>query len=250
MKNNCDAEKPFHFRIIDDDKKCYRDYLFLDNSKDLENKIFHHIMYFGQNTKFHDHSEILKTFTSLCHKVNVVKHHLVNYRELERKFENELLAFDNFIDHNGRVLVEKVELTSEYESFLMQVKATLDVLVKFLNIVYREGKKKPIKYQATFSGSGQGIIKSLEKYLKNNPEDEDKISELLKYLKQECEKPYEEDSKSINWIVKTINDRDTVSHYRKHEYFAFQISYIGEEKIIFPPKHTKKRCCKDHVKTQ
>ena len=239
MKDTNSTEDPFHFRIIDDDRKCYRDYFFLNDSKDIENKIFHHIMYFGQNTKFHDHEEILKIFTSLCHKVNVTKCHLVNYREIESKLETELSIIENLIDHDGRVLIEKVELTAVYESFLMQVKATLDILVKFLNIVYREGKKNPLKYQSTFSDGGKGVVKSLEKYLKSNPEETGNVTELLNFLKLECAECYDEDPKSINWLIKTINDRDTVTHFRKHEYFAFQISYIGEEKIIIPPKFTK-----------
>lgn len=239
MCTNDSSEEPRHITIIDEDRKCYRDYLFLDNSKDIDNKIFHHIMYFGQNTKFHDNEDILEIFTSLCHKVNVVKYHLEKYKIVELEIEKQLTASEKLIDHDGIVLIEKVELTAEYESFLMQVKATLDVLIKFLNIVYREGKKNPLKLQSTFGDGGKAVIKSLKKYLKSHPEEKSYITELLNYLKTECAEVQGDDPKSINWILDTINSRDTVSHYRKHEYFAFQVSYVGEETIIIPPKLTK-----------
>lgn len=230
---------PQHLRILDEERKCYRDYIFLDDSEDINNKIFHHIMYFGQNTKFHDHKDILKYFTSLCHKVNVVKYHLKKYKSVEIEIEKELTISEKLIDHDGVVLIEKVELTAEYESFLMQVKATLDVLVKFLNIVYQNDKKNPIKFQSTFSDSGQAVIKSMEKYLRSHPDEKEYIADLFNYLKTECAEPKENDQEKFNWIINTINSRDTVAHFRKHEYFAFQVSHVGGEKFITPPKLTK-----------
>lgn len=232
------SDDPFSFRIIDTERNCYRDYHFLKDSNDIINKIFHHIMYFGQNTKFHDHEDIFKVFASLCHKVNILKFHLEKYKEVERTIEKELSDSENFTDHDSRVLIERIELTAEYESFLIQVKATLDILVKFLNIIYREGKN-PLKYQSTFSDGGHGVVKSLEKYLKSHPEDEKKILELLNYLKDECTETSEQDPESIHWLISIINKRDTVAHFRKHEYFAFQITYIGEEKTIIPPMFTR-----------
>lgn len=239
MKTDAISAESRHLRIIDEDRKCYRDYFFLENSQDIDNKIFNHIMYFGQNTKFHNHEHILKAFTSLCHKVNVVKYHFENYKKVERKIEDQISDLEKLIDHDGIVLIEKVELTAEYESFLMQAKATLDILVKFLNIVYRDGKKNPLKYQSTFSNGGKSVIKSVEKFIKSHPEEKENISELLQYLKTECAEVSGDDPSSVNWIINTINSRDTVSHFRKHEYFAFQISYIGDETIIIPPKLTK-----------
>ena len=234
-----DSADTLSFRIIDTDKNCYRDYHFIKDSEDIYHKIFQHIMYFGQNTKFHDHKYIQEAFTSLCHKVNMVKYHLIKYKEVEDKIEKELLSGENLIDHDGTVLIERAELTAEYESFLIQVKATLDILVKFLNIIYRNGQKNPMQYQSTFNDGGKGVIKSLEKYLIHNGDDEEKLKELINYLKTECIEASEEEPNSINWLVSIINKRDTVIHYRKHEYFAFQITYTGDKKNIFRPNFTK-----------
>ena len=83
MNNPKDSGEFHSIRIIDEEKKCYRDYHFIKDSQDIQNKILNHIIYFGQNTKFHDHKEILQAFTSLCHKVNIVKYHLKRYKEVE-----------------------------------------------------------------------------------------------------------------------------------------------------------------------
>ena len=239
MSDLKDSDDILSFRIIDTEKNCYRDYHFIKDSQDIYHKILNHIMYFGQNTKFHDHKSIQEVFTSLCHKVNMVKYHLRKYREVEDEIEAELLGGENLIDHDGRVLIERVELTAEYESFLIQVKATLDILVKFLNIIYRNGQKNPLKFQSTFSDGGKGVIKSLEKYLKHNRDDEEKLSELVRYLRDECIESSKQEPDTIHWLVSIINKRDTVTHFRKHEYFAFQITYIGDKKSIFRPKFTQ-----------
>ncbi len=239
MNNPKDSGEFHSIRIIDEEKKCYRDYHFIKDSQDIQNKILNHIIYFGQNTKFHDHKEILQAFTSLCHKVNIVKYHLKRYKEVEKDIETELFESEHFIDHDGRVLIERIELTAEYESFLIQVKATLDILVKFLNIIYRNGQKNPIKFQSTFSDGGKGVIKALENFLKHNQEDEDKLLELIRYLKSECFEYSDEEPKAINWLITTINIRDRIAHFRKSENFAFQITYIGIDKTIIRPKLTQ-----------
>lgn len=102
-----------------------------------------------------------------------------------------------------------------------------------------KAKKNPLKFQSTFSDGGQGVIKSLEKYIKSHPEDADKVSELLKYLKDECTETTDQGPESIHWLISIINKRDTVAHFRKHEYFAFQINYIGEKKNIISPMFTR-----------
>ena len=117
MSETRDSATSPSIRIIDEERNCYRDYHFIEDSQDIQNKILHHIIYFGQNTKFHDHKDILKAFTLLCHKVNMVKYHLTRYQKVENTLESELLESENFIDHDGRVLVERIELTAEYESF-------------------------------------------------------------------------------------------------------------------------------------
>ena len=89
-----------------------------------------------------------------------------------------------------------------------------------------------MKFQSTFNEKGMGVMKSIEKYLKHNQEDKKKLIELLSYLKTECAEVSNEESDEINWLVSIINKRDTVAHFQKPEYFAFQINYIGENKTI------------------
>ena len=75
--------------------------------------------------------------------------------------------------------------------------------------------------------------------MKINPEDIDNVSELLKYIKDECIDSNKQNPESIHWLISIINKRDTVAHFRKHEYFAFQINYVGDKKTIIPPMFTK-----------
>lgn len=238
MSEVSDSPTARAIRIIDEDKNCYRDYHFIEDSDDIQNQILQHIIYFGQNTEFHDHKDILKAFTSLCHKVNIVKYHLKRYREIEDSLELELSDSENFIDHDGSVLVERIELTAEYESFLIQFKATLDILVKFLNIIYRNDQSCPMRNQQTFKKKGQGVIEAIEKYLKHNRDDKSKLTELLNYLKSACSEESSEKPETVNWIISMINRRDTVAHYRKADYFAFQINYMGGLKEVIRPNFT------------
>ena len=127
---------PRHLRIVDEKNNVYRDYFFLDNSEDIDNKVFWHIYYFVRNTKYRDNEGVLYIYTSLCHKVNVLKHHIENYKRIELEVEKEIREKPNLLDHDGVVLVERVQLSAEYEAILMQYKSTLDILVKFLNIVF------------------------------------------------------------------------------------------------------------------
>lgn len=240
MNKTIDSDEAHSIRIIDEENNCYRDYHFIKDAQDIQNKILNHIIYFVQNTKFHDHKKILQAFTSLCHKVNMVKYHLKRYKEVEEEIESELVNSENFIDHDGRVLVERIELTAEYESFLIQVKATLDILVKFLNIIYRNGQKNQLGRQDTFHNGGKGVIKELEKYLKRHPDDEDKLSKLIRYLKNECLDEYtDQEPNTKNWLATTIDIRDRITHFRKSENFAFQITYFGSKKTIIRPRLTK-----------
>jgi len=64
----------------------------------------------------------------------MVKYHLERYITVEREILTQLekdLSPSSLAE--GTHLIEMAELTAEYESFLFQVKAALDILVGFLN---------------------------------------------------------------------------------------------------------------------
>jgi len=77
------SKNPFSIKIINQRDKIYRQYIFLKDSDEIINKIYHHIFYFLTFSKFSSNGYLSSLLSSLCHKVNMVKYHLQRYEELE-----------------------------------------------------------------------------------------------------------------------------------------------------------------------
>ena len=172
----------------------------------------------------------------MCHKINMVKYHLLKYEEIESKLQKEFANDIKRKIREGEFLIENCELTAEYEAFLFQVKASLDILVGFLNPLYRKSRKNPLKKQVTFENGGLNVIKNLSKYIENHPEENPFLEKLIGHLSSECPTEKHYGDGSINWLLALINNRDTVAHYGKAEWFAFQINNIEGKKSVFPPR--------------
>ncbi len=233
----------FSINLIDKSGKQYRTYFFLATSEDIQLRIFNHALNFikcselPRDTLF---SILNNCLTSLCHKINMVKYHLERYCVIE----------DNMIIHlretikpttiaEGTHLIEMAELTAEYESFLFQMKSALDILIGFLNPIYRrKGKKSLLKKQVTFENKGLNVIKDIEGYLRRNPEDEKVLRDLVEYLKRECIGNQLHEDGSLSWIFTTIDQRDEIAHLHKSTHFAFQVNNSGDNIDIYPPNLT------------
>lgn len=236
--NKSTIKNRFSIKILNDKLKIGRQYLFLSNSEDIANAIYRHTNAFIGSSQLSREVKgaLLQHLVSLCHKVNMVKYHLRRYEELEAKFRKQFETDIQGQIKEGTFLVEECELTAEYESFLFQMKATLDVLVSFLNPIYRKDNRNPLKKQVTFEKKGLNVIKDLERYSERHPEASHRLSELIKHLKTECrESEYYEDG-SINWLLTLISQRDIVAHEGKSRVFAFQITNRGDEKTVYPPR--------------
>lgn len=230
--------------------KIYRRYIFLSKSQDIINKIFRHTEHFLRFSTFSEDDIFCigsKNLLALCHKINMVKYHLIKYEHLENKY---LTLLNKYVSTNkiqkGRFTIEKCELTAEYESFLLQFKATLDTLVGFLNPIYRKENKNPLKLQVTFENKGQNVIKDLKKYLRYHPHKNKFLKSLIELLEKEClTSAYMEDG-SLNWLLAIIKRRDEAAHYGKDYWFSFQINNIeGEEKSVFPPRLSTTQSTRD-----
>ena len=242
------SKNPFSIKIINQRDKIYRQYIFLKDSDEIINKIYYHIFYFLAFSEFSSNSNLISLLSSLCHKVNMVKYHLQRYEKLElnlcKKYEADIKGKIK----EGVFLIENSELTAEYESFLFQVKATLDVLVGFLNPIYRKNSNNPLKRQDTFGKKGQKVIRHLENYLLNHPDKTQYLQTLLEYLKTECIESTHYEDGSINWLWAFINSRDTVAHYGKHERFAFQITNTQDNKSFSPARMSPEQTMLDALK--
>lgn len=242
------SKNPFSITIINKQDKAYRQYIFLNESDDIINKIYNHTFYFITCSEFCSNAKLLSLLTSLCHKVNMVKYHLQRYEELESKMRKKFEADIRVNIKEGTFLIEECELTAEYESLLLQTKATLDVLVGFLNPIYRKDNINPLKKQVTFENKGLNVIKDLEKYVLKHPDKEKYLHKLIGHLKAECIKSTHYEDGSINWLFTLIDARDEVAHVGKSESFAFQICNTNGNKCLYPPRISPEQSMLDAFK--
>lgn len=247
------ADQNISINLINESGKSYRQYFFLSDSEDIKLRIFNHTMNFIKccDLPKEDIFPLLNNhLTSLCHKVNMVKYHLRRYTNIEDDIINKLqkdLTPSTIAE--GVHLIEKAELTAEYESFLFQMKSVLDILVGFLNPFYRKKTKKNLlKKQVSFENKGINVIKSIETYLKRNPEDEKYLKNLVEYLKRECTNTTKNEDGSLNWLFTIIDRRDEIMHLSKNEHFAFQVNNIGKKLKIYPPRLAPNQTMKDSFK--
>jgi len=102
-----------------------------------------------------------------------------------------------------------------------------------------------MKRQVTFEKKGINVIKDIQKYLKNHPEDNENLEKLLEFLQQECTESLHCEDGSINWLFAIIEQRDEIVHLSRAEHFAFQVNNIKGEKAVFPPNLTRDQSMKD-----
>jgi len=193
--------------------------------------------------------EVKEIKQSLYHKFVIFKYHLICYRNLESSYKKKLTKkYEKMTSKTGqspqRYLIEFPDLTAHYESLLFQSKATLDILIKLLNPLYRNCH--PIlKQLKTFENKGEGVLKDLTKFSERSGRGvKTKIDRVIKLLEKEKE--------SIDWLDRLINARDTISHYRKNEVFAFQIdikySPKGDKELsVIPPRETEDQTIREFL---
>jgi len=236
-------ENRFSIKVFDFKKKIYKQYFFFEDTKDIENKIFHHIMNFLKCSKFDNefiNQMLNKNLTSICHKVNMVKYHLKRYREIE---DSLIKKYDKDIKEKGMLrqgdsFILEPELIAQEEAFLFQIKASLDFLMDFVNQIYRRDEKNVMKQIHTFENKGLDLIKIIEKYIKLNKDKEIYLKKLLEYLKTECVDSKNYEDGSLNWLDFIIRARDTISHYQISG-GSLQISINNDKKIVIPPYFTR-----------
>ena len=96
---------------------------------------------------------------SVMHKLTATKYHLNNYEKIEQKqFQQARRKFKK----NPNETRESFELIFELESFLYQVKSSLDMLIKLLEPIIGAGTVRT----KTYSNKGEDLIKGLVQYKK------------------------------------------------------------------------------------
>ena len=220
------------------------------DSKDIKFRIYEQISnllefsILNQDTK----EKLYEVRDSIYHKLIIFKYHLIKYRYLESKYRKELyikFRSDHVKKNNRkRYFFEFPDLTAHFEAILFQSKATLDVLIKLLNPIY-ENYHPQLKQLKTFGDKGEKVLRVLNKYYENSkPEVKQKLEHLIKLLEKERDE--------TKWLILLIDARDSISHYKKNEMFAFQIDlYIpkdGNIKIdIIPPRESKNQTTREFL---
>lgn len=143
------------------------------------------------DTKQRWENRIMKRTEKLHHKIDILKYNIELFKLLETKTEND---WKQYIVANTTMnkIYEDHDLIMNVESFLFQSKSCLDVLAQI--IAYN------FKFEiSSYHDNGNGLIKILEKNLKNDQEKKEKIIEIIK--------------RNIPWIKELVEMRDEVTHY-------------------------------------
>jgi hypothetical protein len=156
--------------------------------------------YFPEEKK----GEIIECLISLMGKLQSLKYHSDKYSVLEDQLYLE--SVKRFQEQPSSTK-EAIELISEIEAFLMQLKSCLDILVKIL--IPTIGKDY-IKSK-TFANKGEDIIKGLKKYKTKKNVHEKAVDALIDLIQEDKDR----------WLTQIINLRDTFAHYTSLRNYYF-----------------------------
>jgi len=175
--------------------------------------IFKNIFNHFEEVKFQEFRDRLH---NCKHKLYAVRHYKLSVgKEIKLRIEE----FNNGYQANSGVEIEKDnhKLIYETESFLFQVKSSLDLLIQALGYAF-----PGIKSFRTFahSGVGEDFI-SGGKVIKKLREENIEIADLF------------EQNRKL-WIQDLVSMRDTITHYRRLKDFHCFVEepYKGKEKVI------------------
>lgn len=160
---------------------------------------------------------LTQRISRLRHKLNGTKFYLQKFVESE---DLEIIKISSdYKGANGEFAIFHPELTYSLESFLFQVKSTLDVLAQIIGYSFR------LRDIHTYSNDGQILISTLKQ---NAPKElKDKAADLAKIIE-----------KYRKWASDVIDMRDEVTHYSDLTGFSCFIRYpwMGgdESEIAYP----------------
>ena len=168
-------------------------------------------------------SEPLKgQFISLLMQVMVklqsLKYHMGEYQKKEEVHIQEVLKN---IQQNQYVTIAALDLLYELESFLFQFKSSLDLSVKFIDILF------PGKFKVqTFGNKGNDLIKGLERFNKGNAVKKDTVDSIITMIREDQE----------TWLSQAVKLRDDIAHYKTFLHYHYNVNQSGDEYLVTPPR--------------
>jgi hypothetical protein len=144
--------------------------------------------------------------TRLKHKMYGIRYHLENFVEQEDKKISEFNSYYQAPDHDSVFFDPK--LVYEIESFLFQVKSTLDVLAQIISMIYR------LQGIGTYSNDGNIIINKLREG-RHIGQAKVELSNIILNHK--------------TWVTDIVDMRDEVTHFSDLQGFLcfIQHAWIG-----------------------
>jgi len=165
-----------------------------------------------QKDKFFEH-----TF-SVQHKLTATRYHLNNFL---RFHDQQYEEFKNAIEQNPNQTREAFELIFEIEAFLFQIKSSLDMLAKLLDVIAANRVKT-----GTYGEAGNKLIPGLEMLKNDKSFNASAIDDLVLTIS----------SARDNWLMRFVVFRDTISHYKSLKQFKFLCEKDdGGKLVIYPP---------------
>lgn len=130
----------------------------------------------------------------VMHKLAATEYHLKNYERIEYE---RIKVFE----HQKQISrTEELDLIFELEAFLVQVKSSLDMLVKVMDPVLGKGRVRT----QTFGDCGNNLLKGLEKYKSQKGVDASRIDSVIGLVQ----------FAQSEWLREAISVRDEINHYR------------------------------------
>jgi hypothetical protein len=154
--------------------------------------------------------QIWERVLPVTHKLAATEYHLKNYLRIENE-KMELFGKGDAGNH-----VEELELIFELEAFLVQMKSSLDMLIKIMDSLIGKGRTKT----HTFSDSGNQLIKGLTQYKKQKGVNEAAVDALINLTQ----------TAQTEWLGDAIRARDEINHVRGLTYHYLE--WDSEHQII------------------
>lgn len=194
----------------------------MPNDMEIIGRIYYQALeVLGQNLFFIRDEEIkerfLSTILDVMIKLEAMKYHRDNFELLENQYIQMIkegsAKEETYLNRTHLLLFE-------LESFLFQLKSTLDLSVKIL------GGLIPGRFRVqTFQDKGEKLITGLRKYMEDKSCKSPCAENLIEMLSNDKEA----------WLERAVKLRDDIAHYKTFHEFNYSYSkYQGKESFIYP----------------
>lgn len=150
-------------------------------------------------------------------KLDAMRYHLNQFKALEQEYYHLINNTDKDKETFNRTHV----LLFEFESFLFQMKSSLDVGAEFLSALI------PDRFATkTFTEKGAKIIRGLGQYRNDRKAKVELVDGMIDMIIED----------RGAWLEQAIKLRDDIAHFKTYSEFNYQFTKTKEKEIIHTPK--------------